>query len=246
MWALRGKVALVTGARSAIGQAIVKELVKEEATVVCVGRKLEELHQTFNSLSSSGPPLQLMSCDINSTSDCETLVKQLSANAGGIDLLIHGAGLKSDGLFVSSKDGDMERVWKTNVEAPLRLTRLVLRHGGMLKKKDGAVVFVGSVVASGGNAGQVSYGASKAALEGASRSLAKEYGQSNIRFNVLASGLVADSGMYDSMSEKQRDALVSRTALGRAALPSEVGAAVVAMARMTYLTGAVLHLNGGM
>jgi 3-oxoacyl-[acyl-carrier protein] reductase len=280
-WSLSNRVAIVTGATSAIGEAIVNQLLyRGVKRVVIAGRKEESLSKlalrlsqnipahpdgsiataglqrhlidsstTDVAMSRDGHPLIVpVAADITNAEDCKRIIKTAVdvGSHGHVDLLVNCAGITKDAIFATSSDADFEELWKTNVLGPLRLTRLALRQGKMLSKKDGAVVFVGSVVARTGNQGQVGYGATKAALEGATVSLSKEYGGSNIRFNVVAPGLVEGTGMHNALDKKTRDAFMEKTALRRLATVAEVAEAVVMTAQAQYVTGSVIRVDGGM
>jgi 3-oxoacyl-[acyl-carrier protein] reductase len=133
----------------------------------------------------------------------------------------------------------------TNLKPAYRLAKAVLR--GMMKARQGRIIQIGSVVGTSGNAGQVNYAAAKAALVGFTKSLAQEVGSRNITVNCVAPGFI-DTDMTKSLSDAQRTGLLARIPLGRLGTPEDVAAAVAFLASPAagYITGATLHVNGGM
>ena len=244
-WCLKGRHVVVTGASSALGSAVVAELARcAVSSIVAAGRNEARLqllrssttetvvHPFVTDLVTPGAAKELANF---SSSLCE----------GNVALVVQCTGINKDNLLVRTSEVSMSETLKLNLETPLVVTKEFLRSSKMLKVKDGGFCYVGSVVAEKGNVGQAIYGASKAGLEGAVRSLAREYGANNIRFNVVAPGLIQGAGMGGNLTEAQREAFVKGTSLKRAAEVQEVASSIVAVSRMTYLTGSTIPLNGG-
>jgi 3-oxoacyl-[acyl-carrier protein] reductase len=164
---------------------------------------------------------------------------------GQVDILVNNAGITKDGLFMRMKDDDWEQVINVNLTSAFRLSRAVLK--GMMKRRFGRIVSITSVVGVTGNPGQGNYAASKAGMIGMSKSLAAEVASRNITVNCIAPGFI-ESPMTDALNEKQKEAILGTIPAGRLGAGSDIGAACVYLASREagYVTGATLHVNGGM
>jgi 3-oxoacyl-[acyl-carrier protein] reductase len=227
---LEGKIALVTGASRGIGQTIAEELRRLGANVVGTSTT-EEGARRIN-----GRVL-----DVRNADQCEALVKEL----GEVAILVNNAGITRDNLALRMKDADWDEVIQTNLHAVFRLSRAVMR--GMMKARWGRIINITSVVGASGNAGQANYAAAKAGVVGMTKSLARELGSRNITVNCVAPGFI-DTDMTRALSDEQKNALLANIPLGRLGTPRDVAAAVAYLASPggDYVTGAVLHVNGGM
>ena len=227
---LEGKLALVTGASRGIGHAIAEELRRLGANVVGTSTT-EEGARKIN-----GRVL-----DVRNAEQCEALVKEL----GEVAILVNNAGITRDNLALRMKDAEWDEVIQTNLQAVFRLSRAVMR--GMMKARWGRIINITSVVGASGNAGQANYAAAKAGVVGMTKSLARELGSRNITVNCVAPGFI-DTDMTRALSDEQKKALLANIPLGRLGTPQDVAAAVAYLASPggDYVTGAVLHVNGGM
>ena len=227
---LEGKLALVTGASRGIGQAIAEELRKQGARVVGTSTTEEGARKIDGRM-----------LDVRNAHQCEALVKEL----GEIAILVNNAGITRDNLALRMKDEDFDEVIATNLRSVFRLSRAVMR--GMMKARWGRIINITSVVGASGNAGQANYAAAKAGVVGMTKSLARELGSRNITVNCVAPGFI-DTDMTRALSDEQRKALLESIPLGRLGTPQDVAAAVAYLASPAggYVTGAVLHVNGGM
>ena len=251
------RVVVVTGASSAIGTAIANKFAATvESTTVVYATSRRRPTETLSSVTWIGGDIQTQSDEIvqRIMTDITTrMVPEDGSQAAGasttgtpaIDLLVNAAGVGLNRLLMRSTAGDIDDVLRTNVTGTLLMTKAAISHGGMLKARNGSVIFVGSVVGNHGNIGQVAYAASKAALVGASMSLVKEYGRYGIRFNVLSPGLVAGPGMGSSLGEDIRKRWLERCALQRLATPDDVAETILALSSCKYLNGQVVELDGG-
>ena len=239
MSTLEGKLALVTGASRGLGHAIAVELAKQGAKVV--GTATTE--SGARGISDEG--LIGKTLDVRDTAQCDALVESVQKEHGEILVLVNNAGITRDNLALRMKDADWDEVMETNLRAVFRLSRAVMR--GMVKARWGRIVNITSVVGAAGNAGQANYAAAKAAVAGMTRSLARELGSRNITVNCVAPGFI-DTDMTRALSDEQRNALLENIPLGRLGTPQDVAAAVAYLASPAagYVTGAVLHVNGGM
>jgi len=233
---LQGKLALVTGASRGIGQAIAAELARQGATVI--GTATTEAGA--GKIPGTGRVL-----DVRDAAACDALIDSLQKDFGDILILVNNAGITRDNLALRMKDAEWDEVIETNLRAVFRLSRAVMR--GMMKARWGRIINITSVVGASGNPGQANYAAAKAAVVGMTKSLARELGSRNITVNCVAPGFI-DTDMTRALSEEQKKALLGQIPLGRLGTPQDVAAAVGYLASPAgdYVTGAVLHVNGGM
>ncbi|HYA58722.1 MAG TPA: 3-oxoacyl-ACP reductase FabG [Burkholderiaceae bacterium] len=243
--ALRGEVALITGASRGIGRAILECLAQAGANVVGTATSeagAQGISQRLHELGAGGCGLVV---NVRDRPGCDALVEQVTARFGKLSILVNNAGITADTLAMRMRDEDWDAVIDTNLTAAFRLARACMR--GMMKGKWGRVINISSVVGSSGNAGQANYAAAKAGLEGMTRALARELGGRNITVNCVAPGFI-DTDMTRALTQQQQQALLGQIPLGRLGHASEVAATVLflASAAGAYITGATLHVNGGM
>jgi 3-oxoacyl-[acyl-carrier protein] reductase len=225
-------VALVTGGNRGIGLATALRLREDGWTVVAGSR------------SGSAPDgLEAVSLDVSDPASIDAAFTDVEERFGPVTLLVANAGITRDTLLMRMTDEDIDAVLQTNLAGSIRLARRAMK--GMIRAKTGSVVFVGSVVWALGSAGQVNYAASKAGLVGAARSLAREVGSRGIAVNVIAPGFV-ETDMTAELDEAQRSAILGGIPLGRYAQPAEIADVVSFLARSTYITGAVIPVDGGL
>jgi 3-oxoacyl-[acyl-carrier protein] reductase len=179
--------------------------------------------------------------DVRNAEQGDALIKEL----GEVLILVNNAGITRDNLALRMKDDDFDAVMDTNLRAVFRLSRAVMR--GMMKARWGRIINITSVVGAAGNPGQANYAAAKAGVVGMAKSLARELGSRNITVNCVAPGFI-DTDMTRALSEEQKSALLAQIPLGRLGRPEDVAAAVAYLASpaAAYVTGSVLHVNGGM
>jgi 3-oxoacyl-[acyl-carrier protein] reductase len=172
-------------------------------------------------------------------------VPAAEAAMDGLDILVNNAGVTRDGLFIRMKDEDWDAVIAVNLTAAFRLSRAAVK--GMMRRRYGRIVNIGSVVGSMGNPGQGNYAASKAGLIGMTKALAAEVASRGITVNCVSPGMI-ESAMTDSLNDKQREGLLSTIPMRRLGLAGEVASAVTYLATedAAYVTGHTLHVNGGM
>jgi 3-oxoacyl-[acyl-carrier protein] reductase len=242
MFDLTGKSALVTGASGGIGAAIAHALHGAGASVALSGTRTEPLEALAGTL---GERAHVLPCDLSDPEAVEALPKQAIAAMGSVDVLVNNAGITRDQLFMRMSDADWQSVLDVNLTSAMRLCRAVVRP--MMKARWGRIVNIGSVVGSTGNPGQANYCAAKAGLEGMTKSIAHEVAPRGITANVVAPGFIA-TPMTDKLTDEQKDALSARVPAGRIGAPEDVAAAALYLASPAagYVTGTVLHVNGGL
>ncbi len=242
MFDLTGKKALVTGASGGIGGAIAKALHGAGASVALSGTRTEPLEALAAEL---GERAYVLPCNLSDMEAVEALPKQAVEAMGGVDILVNNAGITRDNLFMRMSDDEWQSVLNVNLTATMKLCKGVMR--GMMKARWGRIVNISSVVGATGNPGQANYAASKAGMVGMTKSLAYEVASRGITANAVAPGFIT-SPMTDKLTDDQRGAILGQIPSGRIGAPEEVAAAVLflASAEAGYLTGSVLHVNGGM
>jgi 3-oxoacyl-[acyl-carrier protein] reductase len=242
MFALDGKVALVTGATGGIGAEIARVLHRQGARVALSGTRREVLEQLAAEL---GEGVLVAPANLSDPAAPQALVEQVEAELGRLDVLVNNAGFTRDGLAMRMSDKDFADVIEVDLAAPFRLARAAMR--GMMKRRAGRIISIASIVGTTGNPGQANYAAAKAGLVGMSKSLAQELASRGITVNVVAPGFIA-TPMTDALNEAQKSRLMERIPLGRMGAPGDIAAAVAYLAseEAGWVTGATLHVNGGM
>jgi 3-oxoacyl-[acyl-carrier protein] reductase len=242
MFRLDGKTALVTGASGGIGAGIARVLHAQGAVVALSGTRVAALEALAAEL---GERAHVCPADLRDPAAAEALVGAAEAAAGPLAILVNNAGLTRDMLALRMKDDDWQTVLDVDLTAPFRLARAALK--GMLRRRAGRIIAIGSVVGATGNPGQANYAAAKAGLVGMTKALAQEVGSRGITVNLVAPGFVA-TAMTDALPEAQRAKLTEAIPLGRLGTPADIAAAVLYLAsdEAGWVTGATLHVNGGM
>ena len=242
MFDLTGRKALVTGASGGIGGAIARALHAQGAIVALSGTRRAALDEVASAL---GERVEIIEANLSDKDSVEGLVPAAEAAMDGLDILINNAGVTRDGLFMRMKDEDWDAVIAVNLTAAFRLSRAAVK--GMMRRRYGRIVNIGSIVGSMGNPGQGNYAASKAGLIGMTKSLAAEVASRGITVNCVSPGMI-ESAMTDVLNEKQREGLLSTIPMRRLGQPAEVAAAVTYLCteEAAYVTGHTFHVNGGM
>ncbi|ORE96378.1 3-oxoacyl-ACP reductase [Stappia sp. 22II-S9-Z10] len=240
MFDLSGKAALITGATGAIGGATAAALKAQGAAIIVTGSTQERADAAAETLGAKAA----FGCDMADRAAVDTLASE-AEKAGPIDILVNNAGITRDQLMMRMKDDDFDAVIEVNLVSAFRLSRGLMR--GMLKRRWGRIVTIGSGVGSIGNMGQVNYAAAKAGLTGFTKSMAREVASRNITANMVAPGLIT-SKMSDAMSEEARQMMLGVIPMGTLGDPKDIAGAVVYLAsdEARYVTGQTIHVNGGM
>jgi len=246
MFDLTGKVALVTGGSRGIGRSAAIALAKRGAHVVinyvsneAAAREVADLIQ------AAGGKAELVQFDVGNSESAEKSIAEVAKRLGRLDVLVCSAGISIDGLLLRLKDDDFDRILSINVKGAVACARAATKV--MMRARTGRVIFLSSVVGEMGNAGQTAYSASKAALLGVTKSLARELASRSITVNAITPGFI-DTDMTGALTDEQRASINSSIPLGRTGKPEEIAAAVVYLAsdEAAYITGQALRVNGGM
>jgi 3-oxoacyl-[acyl-carrier protein] reductase len=242
MFRLDGKAALVTGASGGIGAEIARALHRQGAIVALSGTRLDALEALAVQL---GERVHVCPADLREASEADALIETAEKVTGPLHILVNNAGMTRDMLALRMADADWQAVLDVDLSAPFRLTRAVLR--GMLRRRAGRIINISSIVGATGNAGQANYAAAKAGLVGMTKALAQEVASRGITINVVAPGFVV-TAMTDALGEAQRTKLSESIPLRRLGQPADIAAAVTYLAsdEAGWVTGATLHVNGGM
>jgi len=242
MFDLTGKTALVTGASGGIGGAIAKALHGAGATVGLSGTRVEPLEALAGEL---GTRAHVLPCNLSDPAEVDALPKAAAEAMGSLDILANNAGITRDQVFMRMSDDDWQSVLDVSLTATMRLCRGAIR--GMMKVRWGRIVNISSIVGATGNPGQANYAASKAGMVGMTKSIAYEVASRGITANCVAPGFIA-TAMTDKLSDDQKAKINGQIPAARMGSPEEIAAAVLYLAseEAGYVTGATLHVNGGM
>jgi 3-oxoacyl-[acyl-carrier protein] reductase len=242
---MEARIVLVTGASRGIGRAILIELARRGATVLGTATSEAGAAAIASELQNSGLKGDGMVLNVTDADQVNSLVEDIIAGHGRIDVLVNNAGVTRDNLLMRMKDAEWQDVIDTDLSSVFRLSRAVLRP--MMKARYGRIVSIASVVGTMGNAGQTNYAAAKAGMIGFSKSLAREVGSRGITVNCVAPGFI-DTDMTRALPEAQRQALMQHIPLGHLGSAADIAHAVAYLAsdQAGYVTGATLHVNGGM
>ncbi|VFP82151.1 3-oxoacyl-ACP reductase FabG [Candidatus Erwinia haradaeae] len=238
----KGKIAIVTGASRGIGRAITENLIIHGATVLGTATTKNGADAISKYLGANGKGFLLNVSNIDSI---EKTLDNIHGDFGEIDILVNNAGITRDKLLIRMKDDEWNKVIDTNLTSIFRLSKAVLRT--MIKKRNGRIINIGSVIGSTGNVGQSNYSATKAGLIGLSKSLAREIASRGITVNVVAPGFI-ETDMTRALSAKTREEIMTKIPIGRLGQVQDIAQAVTFLASeaASYITGETLHVNGGM
>jgi 3-oxoacyl-[acyl-carrier protein] reductase len=239
---LNGSIALVTGASRGIGRAIAERLMADGATVIGTATSENGAQAISDYLEGNGEGKVLNVADPDSMS---ALLTDITEKHGSVDILINNAGITRDNLLMRMKDDEWQSIMDTNLTSIFKMSKAVLR--GMMKKRKGRIINIGSVVGSTGNAGQANYAAAKAGVIGFSKSMAREVASRGITVNVVAPGFI-DTDMKKALTDEQKESIFKDIPANRLGDPKEIAATVgfLASDEAAYITGETIHVNGGM
>jgi 3-oxoacyl-[acyl-carrier protein] reductase len=246
MFELTGKTALVTGGSRGIGRAICEALAKQGAHVVVnYVRGEEKAREVVAAIEAAGGSAEVAGFDVGNMTTAEENVAAIAKKLGKLDILVANAGIAKDGLLLRLKEEELDETFAVNVKGAIGCAKSAVRS--MMRAKGGRIIFISSVVGEMGNAGQTSYSASKAALLGITKSLAREYASRGITVNAITPGFI-ETDMTNALPETARAELAKAIPLGRIGSIADIAAAAVYLAseEAGYVTGQTLRVNGGM
>ncbi|MCO4320842.1 3-oxoacyl-ACP reductase FabG [Aliidiomarina quisquiliarum] len=239
---LSGQIAVVTGASRGIGRAIAESLTAQGATVIGTATSDQGAAAISEYLADQGKGFRL---NVNEAGAIEAFIAEVQQEFGTIDILVNNAGITRDNLLMRMKDDEWDDVIQTNLTAVFKLSKAVMR--GMMKKRQGRIVNIGSVVGTTGNPGQANYCAAKAGLIGFTKALAKEIASRGVTVNAVAPGFI-DTDMTKTLTDDQKAQIFGTIPAARLGKPEEIAAAVsfLVSSGAAYVTGETIHVNGGM
>lgn len=242
---LAGKTAIVTGAAQGIGRAIAEALAGAGADVAVADLDPGRSQDTVTAITKLGRRAMNIKVNVANWDDAKAMVDQVVKEWGKVDILVNNAGITRDSLLLRMKEEDWNLVLQVNLNGTFNCTKAALQP--MSKQRSGRIINIASIVGAIGNAGQANYAASKAAVIGLTKTVAREYASRAVTVNAVAPGFI-DTAMTQQLSAEVKDALSKQIPLGRLGQPSDVAAAVKFLAsdEAGYITGHVLHVNGGM
>ena len=242
---LTGKIALVTGGAQGIGREIALGLVEDGADVAICDVNLEAAQKTASDMAAKGRKTHALKANVAASAEVTAMIDQVVERLGRIDILVNNAGITRDGLILRMKEEDWDLVLDINLKGSFNCAKAALKY--MSKQRGGTIINIASIVGAMGNAGQANYVASKAGLIGLTKTIAREYANRGVTSNAVAPGFI-DTAMTQALSETVRAELSKQIPLGRLGSPGDVASAVrfLASPSATYITGQVIHVNGGM
>lgn len=246
MFRLDGKVAVVTGGSRGIGRATAMALAEQGATVVVTYVRGEaEAKAVVAAIEEKGGKAEAVGFDVADMAAAEAAITEVAKRHGRLDILVANAGIAIDGLLLRVKEDEMDKLFAVNVKGAVACARAAIKT--MMRAKTGRVIFLSSIVGEMGNAGQTAYAATKAALIGVTKTLAREYASRNVTVNAVAPGFI-DTEMTTAIPDGAKTAMLQAIPLGRTGRAEEIAAAVAFLAsdEASYVTGETLRVNGGM
>ncbi|HAU86701.1 MAG TPA: beta-ketoacyl-ACP reductase [Lachnospiraceae bacterium] len=241
-----GKVALVTGASRGIGREVAIQLASKGANVIVnyAGSK-EAAEQVVKEIKEAGGQASPYQCNVNDFSAVKDMIDSIEKEYGSIDIIVNNAGITKDNLLLRMSETEFDDVIDVNLKGTFNVCKHAIRY--MLKKREGRIINIASVVGITGNVGQANYCASKAGIIGITKSIAKEVAAKGVTVNAVAPGFI-QTDMTNVLSDKVKQELLDSLPMKRIGTPTDIANAVCFLAsdNASYITGHVLEVNGGM
>jgi len=239
-----GQTALITGAGRGIGKTIAVKLA-ESGLDIAIADMNPVSDDVLREIEEYGTKCLAFQLDVTDVESVNSVVKKIIDETGGIHILVNNAGITKDNLFMRMKPEQWSQVIDVNLNGVFHVTKAVIRT--MVKQHSGRIINISSVVGFSGNPGQVNYSSTKSGLIGFTKSLSREVGTRGITVNAVAPGFI-NTAMTQALNESQQQAILSQIPLGRMGEAEDIANAVAFLAseEASYITGTVLHVNGGM
>ena len=244
---LMGHVALVTGASRGIGAVIARSLGEAGANVgVNFSSDRSGANEVSEEIKAGGSESIIIQGDVSIEAEAELIVKQTSEEWGHIDILVNNAGITKDGLLLRMKAEDWDRVIDVDLRGAFLCSKYVMPH--MIRRRQGRIINISSVVGIGGNAGQSNYAAAKAGLIGFTKAVAREVATRKVTVNAIAPGFIETGGMVEGMTDEAKQNVLDRIPMGRFGSGLDVAKTVVFLSGSgaSYITGQVITIDGGL
>lgn len=239
------KIALVTGGSRGIGKSIALSLGKEYTVIVNYSGSKEKADQTACEITDQGGTAESYQCHVQNYDDVKAMIKYITDTYGSLDLVVNNAGVTKDNLLMRMKEDEWDQVIDVNLKGTFNVIQSVSRP--MIRQKGGRIINISSIVGSIGNAGQTNYVASKAGIDGITKSAARELAPKGITVNAVAPGFI-ESDMTDVLSDDIKDQMLSQIPLNQFGSVDDISETVrfLASDSAKYITGQTIHVNGGM
>jgi 3-oxoacyl-[acyl-carrier protein] reductase len=243
---LEDKVIWITGASRGIGRATALQCASHRASLLLSARSLEGLRETASAAVQAGSPIvEVVPMDVSDSGSIKSAFQQVHRTTKRLDVLVNNAGILRDALLGMINDAQIQEVMQTNVYGTIQLMQYAARM--MMPRRNGSIVNVASIIGRTGNEGQVVYGASKAAVIGATKSAARELAPHNVRVNAVAPGVI-QTDMIANIPLPKMEELRHSIKMGRLGTAEEVARVILFLASdlSVYVTGQVIGVDGGM
>jgi 3-oxoacyl-[acyl-carrier protein] reductase len=242
MFNVKGKKVLITGATGGIGGAIAQAFSKNGAIVGLSGTREEKLKELASQIDGE---THIFPCNLSETAQVEDLFAKAEEIMGQVDVLVCNAGITKDNLILRMKNEDFDDVININLRSTFLLNRAAIKK--MIRRKDGRIINIASIVAVSGNPGQANYVASKAGMIGMSKSFAMEVASRGVTVNSIAPGFI-ETAMTAVLTDAQKEGILSSIPSKKMGTPDDIasGALFLASNEAGYINGQTLHINGGM
>lgn len=242
---LKGSNALITGSAQGIGMAIALAMANEGANICIADINVDNIGNLVNSINQAGVKCISTRLDVSSQESVTNAFEKFTNEFGSLDILVNNAGITRDSLAIRMKEDDWDAVININLKGTFLCSKEAIKI--MSKQRSGKIINISSVVAFTGNPGQINYSASKAGVIGLTKTIAKEYAGRGIRVNAIAPGFI-QTAMTDALPEKVKEDMKNAIPLREFGTPEDVANASIFLAskESDYLTGQVIHVNGGM